>query len=401
MLDLLYLVGAYLRHHAIRTAVLVLCLALALALPWTTHTVLRNFAASMTARAGATPLVIGARGSPFDLALHVLTFRNAAPGRLTQAAAVRARGAEGTHVIPLFSEHRARGFPVVGTDLSYFGFRGLQPARGTLPLRLGDCVLGASVARELGLGTGDTLLSDPVNPFVIGGHQPLEMRITGVLQPTGTSDDEAVFTSLATAWVIEGLGHGHDEQPPAPDALLGTTADGGVTLSPAVETFLRITPENIGSFHFHGDPATFPLTALVVLPPDERAATIQRGQYRHDSQLQAIRPAEVTAEFLAGFMRLGKFLLLQQGVTWLVAGGLIVLVGFLAIRLRRGEFDTFVCLGGSRATIIQLQVLEWLILLVLSAVLAWALHSAGLPTLQHWVENLAAGHTPLPPPPGG
>lgn len=401
MLDRLYLVGAYLRHHAIRTAVLVLCLALAMALPWTMHTVLRNFAASLTARAEATPLVVGARGSPFDLALHALTFRTAAPGRLEQGDAGRAAAPEGTRVIPVFSGHRARGFPVVGTGFSYFGFRGLEPAAGTLPLRLGDCVIGSSVARQLGLGPGDTLLSDPANPFVIGGHQPLEMRITGILQPSGTPDDEAVFTSLATAWVIEGLGHGHDEQPAAPDALLGSVDGGVAMLSPAVETFLRITPENIGSFHFHGDPATFPLTAVLVLPPDERATTLQRGHYRHDEQRQAIRPAEVTAEFLAGFLRIEKFLLLQQGVTWLVAGGLIVLVGLLAIRLRRGEFDTFVCLGGSRATIIQLQVLEWLILFILSAALAWVLHRAGLPILQTWVEGLAAGHVPPPPPPGG
>jgi putative ABC transport system permease protein len=364
--------------------------------------VLHNFAAALTARAGATPLVIGARGSPFDLALHVLTFRNAAPGRLVQGDATRVGEAGKNRVIRLFSGHRARGFPVVGTELAYFDFRGLRPAEGTLPLRLGDCVLGASVARQLGLRPGDTLLSDPANPFVIGGHQPLEMRVTGTLAPapTGTADDDTVFTSLATTWVIEGLGHGHDDQPNSPEDLLTAATDGSTTLSPAVETFQRITPENIASFHFHGDPASFPLTALIVIPPDERAATLARGQYRHDERLQAIRPTEVTREFLAGFLRMEKFLLLQQGVTWVIAGSLILLVGFLAVRLRRGEFETLASLGGSRWTIAALQVLEWLVLFILAVLLATLLHRAGLPVLQQWVEGLAAGHVPPMAPPG-
>lgn len=398
MRDLLFLVFAYLRHHRIRSGVLVLCLALALALPWTMHTVLQQFATALTARAEVTPLVVGGRGSPFDLALHVLTFRNAAPGRLVQGDGKRITASGENRVIPLFSAHRARGFPVVGTELSYFPFRGLRVAEGTLPLRLGDCVVGSSVARQLGLAPGDTILSDPANPFVLGGQQPLEMRITGVLAPTGTADDEAIFTSLATAWVIEGLGHGHEEEPATPDALLSAD-ERSATLSASVETFQRITPENLGSFHFHGDPATFPLTALIALPTDERAATLLRGAYRHNERLQALRPSEVTREFLAGFLRMERFLLLQQGVTWLIAACLIVLVGFLAVRLRRGEFETFVCLGGGRTTILALQILEWVVLLVVATLLAYLLHWAGLPILQQWVENWAAGHVPSPTPP--
>ncbi len=393
MTDLLHLVAAYLRHHWGRSGVLVLCLGLALALPWTMHTVLRDFAGALTARAEATPLVVGAQGSPFDLALHALTFRNAPPGRLSRAEVVRAAGTDGTQVIPIFSAHQARGFPVVGTDFAYFDFRGLTMAAGRRPLRLGDCVVGSAIARQLGLQPGDTLLSDPVNPFIIGGHQPLEMRVTGVLQATDSADDEAIFTSLATAWIMDGLGHGHDEQPDTPEGLLAAEGE-GVTLSPAVETFLRITPENIGSFHFHGDPDTFPLTALIVLPADERATTLRLGQYRHEEGRQALRPTEVTAELLGAFLRLEKFLRLQQGVTWLIAGGLIALVGLLAARLRREEFDTLACLGGSRGTIVRLQILEWLILLAAATLLATILHYVGLPFLQAWFGSM--GGSPRP-----
>ena len=38
-----------------------------------------------------------------------------------------------------------------------------------------------------------------------------KLNITGVLQRSHTPDDHAVFVDLKTAWVIEGLGHGHED----------------------------------------------------------------------------------------------------------------------------------------------------------------------------------------------
>ena len=88
---------------------------------------------------------------------------------------------------------RARGFPIVGTTLDYFAFRQLQIRHGTTLIRLGDCVLGAGVARKLGLEPGDRLLSDPENVFDIAGAYPLNMRVVGVLDDSHAPDDNAVF----------------------------------------------------------------------------------------------------------------------------------------------------------------------------------------------------------------
>ena len=37
------------------------------------------------------------------------------------------------------------------------------------------------------------------------------MPVVGILGPTRTADDQAVFVDLKTAWVIQGLGHGHQD----------------------------------------------------------------------------------------------------------------------------------------------------------------------------------------------
>ena len=55
------------------------------------------------------------------------------------------------------------------------------------------------------------MLSSPAGAFDVAGTFPLKMKVVGVLAPTGTADDEAVFVDLKTAWVIAGLAHGHTD----------------------------------------------------------------------------------------------------------------------------------------------------------------------------------------------
>ena len=53
--------------------------------------------------------------------------------------------------VPMYVRFTARGHPIVGTTLDYFDFRGLRIAEGTNLRILGDAVLGARVAEELGV----------------------------------------------------------------------------------------------------------------------------------------------------------------------------------------------------------------------------------------------------------
>ena len=64
-------------------------------------------------------------------------------------------------------------------------------------------VIGADVAKQLSLKTGDSLISTPETVFDIAGIYPLKMNIVGVLKQSHTPDDRAVFVDLKTAWIIE------------------------------------------------------------------------------------------------------------------------------------------------------------------------------------------------------
>ena len=112
------------------------------------------------------------------------------------------------------------------------------------------------------------------------------MHITGVLEATGTADDDAVFCDVKTTWIMEGLAHGHAEAEVDRDAVLRRDRD-HVALNASILEYSQVTDENINSFHFHGDPTTFPITAAIVLPRDEKAETILLGRYvRGDRTLQ-------------------------------------------------------------------------------------------------------------------
>jgi hypothetical protein len=104
--------------------------------------------------------------------------------------------------IPMYVRFKARGHPIAGTTLDYFEFRGLKIDQGRQFAVLGDCILGAKVAKSLALKPGDSLISSPESLFDLAGVYPLKMKVAGVLKKSHTSDDLAVFVDLKTAWVI-------------------------------------------------------------------------------------------------------------------------------------------------------------------------------------------------------
>ena len=283
MTGALHLAWRYLAHHRVKTAILVGAITLIVFLPVGLRVIVNQSSRQLTARAEATPLVIGAKGSPTELTLNTLYFSSDVPARTTYAAAAEVAETDLAQAIPMYVRFRVRDQPIVGTTLEYFGFRGLKLAEGRQMAVLGEAVLGSRAAEQLGVGPGDHVVSSPESVFDIAGVYPLRMPVVGVLEFTDSADDDAVFVDVKTAWVIEGLGHGHQDLS-RPEAASGVLRREGnkIVGNASVMEFNEITPENIDSFHFHGDPAGFPLTAVIAIPVDEKSGTILRGRYLSD-----------------------------------------------------------------------------------------------------------------------
>ncbi|MEB3263059.1 MAG: ABC transporter permease [Synechococcus sp.] len=390
-MDSLFLAWRYLRTNWARTIILVICTTVIGGLPLATNRLLNASEQQLLQRASATPLLLGSRGSDLDLVVGSLYFRAQPrqPLRLSDATAVRNSGL--ATPIPLLLGHRAQGARVVGTSLDYFGFRGLAPARGSLFTLLGECVLGADVAHSKNLHPGDTITTAPRTLFDLAGSYPIRLRVAGVLRPSGSDDDEVIFTDLKTTWVMSGLGHGHqDLTATTPTDLVLEQRGNLITANAKLAEVPEITAESLGQFHFHGDQESFPISSLIAVPQTPRDGDLLRGRFETGpaaERIVAIRPLSSMRELLVSTFRLRRVFNVVLVVIALAALLALLLVYALSLRLRREEFRTCRRMGARQGVLRQMVAAEIAIVLLLAAAFSLALQ-LGLVGLRPVVSQL-------------
>jgi len=388
----LFLGWRYLVFHQLKTAILVASITLMLFLPAATRVLVNDSAAALTSRADQTPLVVGASGSPLELVLSSLYFHAEQPPELPFASFEELRNTGWADAIPLNTRFHSRGSPIVGTSLEYFSFRDLGLAQGRMMGMLGECVIGANVAARQSVGVGDSLVSSPETVFDIAGVYPLKMNITGILEPSASADDDAIFVDFKTSWVIQGLGHGHQDlaQPAAAAGVLNRK-DGLVTANASVMQYAEITPENVAQFHFHGATGDFPLSSVIVVPPDEKSGALLRGRYQDNDQgIQMIVPSSVLNDLLDTVFTVQNYIILGLAILSLATIAVITLVFLLSQQLRKGEFHTLSRIGASRAYIATLIASEigfvFIGSLLLASGLTFAVRQYALQILQSFLS---------------
>lgn len=391
MSGVLYLASRYLAHHRVKTAVLVTSITLIFFIPVALRVFVSESQQQLTARAEATPLLVGVKGSPLELVLNSLYYSTDVPETLRFGEAQKITDSGLARGVPLYVRFRAGRTAIVGTSLDYFDFRGLKAAQGSLFGRLGDCVVGARVAEQRGLAPGGHVVSSPETVFDLAGAYPLKMLVRGVLAPSGGPDDDAIFVDVRTAWVIEGLAHGHEDlsRPEAANRVL--KRDGNTVIGNAsVVEYREITDDNMDSFHFHGDRADFPITAVLAVARDVKSATLLMGRYEDpEERHQIVRPVAVMDELLDTILTVERFVvaaLVLVGIATLATASLVFV---LSMRLRRREIETMVKIGGSRLHVAAVVLSEIVLVLAVSAALAgiltWITSSVGAEWVRSWI----------------
>jgi putative ABC transport system permease protein len=369
----------YLLWHRWKTAILVLAVTLVIYVPLALQLLVQQTATDMTARADRSPLLVGSRGSPLELVLNSLYFSAGGPPVLDHGQLAKLQASGLVEPIPLYVRFQSQGYPVVGTNLDYFGFRGLQIAGGRQMVSLGEAVLGARVAQRLGIGAGDSIVSSPESVFDLAGVYPLKMQVVGVLAPAYSQDDDAIFVDVKTAWIIQGLGHGHQDLARPESAAVVLKKDGDlVVANAALVQYNEITSDNIDSFHFHGDGDSNPLTAILPVPNDDKARVLILGRYQSDPQLQIVQPRAVVDELLDTIFAVQRYVLAAMALVGIATAAVVLLVFLLSLRARRAEIETMSRLGGSRLAINSLMLAEIAIVLLSAAALATLLTAATL-----------------------
>jgi len=370
--DLLYLSLQYIRHHRVKLLVLTFAITLVASLPIAIQSIVDQTAAQLLQRAENTPLVVGAPGSPLELSLGSLYFRAKTPNTLPYSELATLEATGHGRAIPLYYRFYVQDYPIVGTSPDYLEYRDLKLAQGRPPALLGEAVIGAKVADAMGLGVGDYVISSPESVFDLAGVYPLKMPIVGVLAPSFSPDDEAVFVDIKTTWVIQGLGHGHQNLNSRESIGQILKRDGdNIVANASVHQFNEITADNIDSFHFHGDNSTNPISAIIPVTTDEKSAALLLGYYQEErSDVQMVRSQRVIGNLLDTVFTVRDYIVVGIAMIAVATTIVAILVFYLSLRLRRGERFTLARIGASRLQVHTLMATEVIFVLVLSAILS-------------------------------
>jgi len=365
-----FLAMASLRHSWRRSALLVVVLGISLGIPLALSSLLEQASSDMRTRARLAPLVLGAKGSESDLVFGAMFFAANPPAGLAMRDLERVEGERLGQSIPIAVGATARKAAIVGTTLDYFERAGLAPASGRVFATIGECVVGATIARELALVEGATLFTDPESLSNLAGVFPLELTVVGVLPATGSPDDRAIFVDLGTMWSIRGLGHRHDE--PAQSATSGAVigARDGNTIAGEALPIERGAAKGVAAdFHFHGSTDEFPIAGALVYPADAKAQAILLGRFTGTGEtLQLVRP-DLFAE-LERIFGVGRVLGAVAAATALLVGLVAATAFALSIRLRADELALMRRLGASRARVATFLAVEAAGMLAAAALVA-------------------------------
>ncbi len=365
----------YARRNPVQTLLLAVSIAVTLSIPVASRLIVDRFEQRMTRQADAVPVVVGPRGSRFDLVLASVFYRSP-PDRTVSMAVVDELGTvPGVDAVPLSTRFTARGRRLVCAGYDLFDRLGLRAAEGTLPLLVGDATLGSAAAQSLGLGVGDTISSDRHELFDLSVPPPITMTVSGILERTGTSADEAVFASIETAWLIGGQSHTHENAQDLEADDLIAASDRAITVKPTLETETRITESNVLTIHGHHARDQLPLTAVLMFANEAKPLTIGAARFEGHESIQAVLPGEVIDEMMDTVVRVQVVFDAIVGVLATATVLLVLLTTSLAARLRRREFAILESVGAPRLfrpTLLLLQLaFVSVVALMLTTALVW------------------------------
>jgi len=148
-------------------------------------------------------LVLGPRSSGIELMLYTVFHLGKPTNNITTetfndiAQDPRIRWA-----VPIALGDSHRGYPVISTTDEYFErikFAGDQPLQfreGSAFKELNDVVIGSAVADALGYTIGTSMFVTHGSGSLGELHDDFAFQVSGVLAPTGTPTDQAIFVSL-------------------------------------------------------------------------------------------------------------------------------------------------------------------------------------------------------------
>lgn len=338
---------------------------------------------SFTSTISGTDLIVGARSGQLNLLLYTVFHIGNATNNIRWSTFQTLKDDERlAWLIPISLGDSYRGYRVVATDsnfLSHFRYGRDQPlelAAGRWFDRVFDVVLGAGVARALGHQVGDDIvLSHGGGRTSFSNHDDTPFTVTGILEPTGTPVDQAVYIGLDG---MEAMHVGWESGVAIP----------GRTMTRELAEQREFTPDAITA-------------AFIGIERPVLTFRVQReiNQFAGEP-LSAILPGVALSEL---WRLMGQFERALLGITGFVV--VTSLIGLVAVLLtlqaqRAHEIAVLRATGATPGLVASLYILECVGLALIACVLALAIGALALALASPWLlahYGLQIGLRPLTP----
>ena len=288
-------------------------------------------------------VLIGKKGSSTQLALNTFFFYDAPLGNIDYKYYELLKSDPRINsIVPIGMGDNYKGYKIIGTTLNYFEGLNLDLMQGEWFKSVGQAVIGNTVAKKVGLGIGDQFTSmhgitDLSEHFHDEAHDNFVYIVSGILEFSGTPNDNAIFTDIHSVWRVHGIETEHDHQE---------------------QNIEHNTNEDKAS-HAHEEEM---ITAILVKSKSLGDAFILTQEYNDKQDIQAINPAS-TIRKIMNSINIG------QNVVSFIAGiciALSIITLFIVMLSASAERNKDVALlrvlGAKRKSIFHLVVIETFIL---------------------------------------
>lgn len=252
-----------------------------------------------------------------------------------------------------------RGLPVLATTSEFFTkfkpdpVTGWSLASGRYFEKELEVVLGATAARQTGLALGDSIF---VNHGMARAGEPSHVHkeyaftIVGILNPTGSSHDRALFIDLNSTWIL----HAHDRREAEEAAEHADEAHDHEHESPLTVADIEDRDRLITGVY---------MRVLTREGQDASAALPQVfSMLRADPSITAAAPTDQIRRLFAIVSNIDQIFIAMAGVVMLSSGIAIMLALYNSMEQRRRQVAVLRVLGCSQGRIFGLVVTESAIL---------------------------------------
>jgi putative ABC transport system permease protein len=278
------------------------------------------------------------------------------------------------YVIPIQQGDSYRGLPVLATTREFFthfspdpSYVPLQEAdaedawRRAWPFRAGrpfdqplEVAIGAEAARLAGLALGDRIFLTHGRGESGHVHRDFQFEVVGVLGPTGSAHDRAVFVDLRASWLIH-----------ASERL----AAGGADVADLQEDDISDADRQVTGAYLR-----------CITRAGSRVSTVLPEvayALRRNPSLTVAEPRQEIDNLFRIVANIDRILIAMAAVVMLASGASIMLALYNSMEQRRRQTATLRVLGASAGRILRLVLIEAALLGAAGAIAGIALSAVG------------------------